>query len=298
MRDVDLHIDEEHVLRVRSLQGRVTPTDSNTIAILDDPKSFRIRVTSGIVDIAGPDLAALLNEYVFNYHGSPLRDLRAHTDGTQLVLGGIMHKGVDIPFEITSDLSLDPDGRVRSHPTKMKILGVNGSLLLHALGLHLDKVLDLRGSRGAAVAGDDILLDPERIIPPPAITGRLAAARVTGDYVRMEFMRTADDAVVDATMHADSAAHHYIYFRGGQLRFGKLTMTDTDLLIVDADQHDAFDLYMARYNEQLVAGFTRNLPDYGLRVSMPDYRTVATLAQRNRMRDSTNAGVLARVYRK
>src|SRR5207247_154133 len=114
MRDVDLHIDEEHVMRVRSLQGRVTPSDSNSIAILDDPKSFRIRVTSGTVDLAGPDLAALLNEYVFNYRGSPLRDLRARTDGTQLVLGGIMHKGVDIPFEITSELSLDPDGRIRS----------------------------------------------------------------------------------------------------------------------------------------------------------------------------------------
>src|SRR5438105_15129611 len=55
MRDVDLHIDEEHVMRVRTLQGRVTPTDSSTIAILDDPKSFTIHVTSGIVDLAGAD---------------------------------------------------------------------------------------------------------------------------------------------------------------------------------------------------------------------------------------------------
>ena len=52
-------------------------------------------------------------------------------------------------------------------------------------------------------------------------------------------------------------------------------MTDTDLLIVDADQRDPFDLYMARYNVQLTAGTTKNLPNLGLRVAMPDYDKVS-----------------------
>jgi hypothetical protein len=45
-------------------------------------------------------------------------------------------------------------------------------------------------------------------------------------------------------------------------------------LIVDADQSDPFDLYMARYNVQLTAGVTKNLANLGLRVSMPDYAKV------------------------
>ena len=73
----------------------------------------------------------------------------------------------------------------------------------------------------------------------------------------------------------DTSARHYLYFRGGQLRFGKLLMTDTDLLIVDANQSDPFDLYMAKYNMQLTAGTTKNLPNLGLRVAMPDYATVS-----------------------
>ena len=48
-------------------------------------------------------------------------------------------------------------------------------------------------------------------------------------------------------------------------------MIDTDLHIVDADQHDPFDLYLAKYNRQLVAGTSRNLETYGLRVVMPDF---------------------------
>jgi hypothetical protein len=33
-------------------------------------------------------------------------------------------------------------------------------------------------------------------------------------------------------------------------------------------------MYMAKYNEQLVAGNTKNLPNLGLRVSMPDYSSL------------------------
>jgi hypothetical protein len=274
MREVNLHIDDQHTMRVRELHGQVSPTVPGTVPLLDDPKSFRIRVTRATVDLGGPDLAALLNEYVFAYKGAPIRDLRARIEGSTVVFTGVMHKGVDLPFEMTSELSLEPDGRIRSHPKKMKMLGINGAKLLHALGLHLDKILDLSGSRGASVSGDDLLLDPLEMIPPPAIQGRLASVRVDGDHVSQTFVRTADDSVFTNRIRVDSSAHNYLYFRGGQLRFGKLLMTDTDLLISDADESDPLDLYMAKYNTQLVAGSTRNLANLGLRVSMPDYNDV------------------------
>jgi hypothetical protein len=275
MREVNLHIDEEHVMHVRDLRGQVNPTRAGTVPLLDDPSSFRIRVTRGTVDLAGPDLAVLLNNFVFAYKGSPLRNIGARIEGSTVVLTGIMHKGVDLPFELTSELSLEPDGRIRAHPRKMKILGVNGGALLHALGLHLQNVLDVSGSRGiASVSGDDLLLDPVRMIPPPTIEGKLSSVRVEGDHISQTFARTADDTALDTRMRVDTSAHHYVFFRGGQLRFGKLLMTDTDLLIVDADQSDPFDLYMAKYNVQLVAGTTKNLPNLGLRVAMPDYGKV------------------------
>ncbi len=276
MRDVNLHIDDEHVMHVRDLRGQVIAVRAQTVPFLDDPGSFRIRVTSGTVDLTGPDLAALLNEFVFAYKGSPLRNIRARVEGDAVVLSGIMHKGVDLPFEMTSELSLEPDGRIRAHPRQMKMLGIDGTALLHALGMRLEKVLDVSGSRGATVQGDDLLLDPVQILPPPAIAGKLSSVRVEGDHIAQTFIRTADDAAVGTrVVVADTSAHHYLYFRGGQLRFGKLLMTDTDLLIVDADQRDPFDLYMARYNVQLTAGTTKNLPNLGLRVAMPDYGKVS-----------------------
>src|SRR3954467_1024613 len=49
MHNVDLHIDADHVIRVRSLNGQVLPTAAGTVAWLDRPASFAIRATSGTI---------------------------------------------------------------------------------------------------------------------------------------------------------------------------------------------------------------------------------------------------------
>ena len=60
-------------------------------------------------------------------------------------------------------------------------------------------------------------------------------------------------------------------YRGAQLRFGKLTMSDTDLILLDMNAKDPFDFYLDHYKEQLVAGYTKETPDFGLRVYMRDF---------------------------
>jgi hypothetical protein len=60
-------------------------------------------------------------------------------------------------------------------------------------------------------------------------------------------------------------------YRGSDLRFGKLTMNDADLILIDMDPRDPFDFYLDHYTEQLVAGYTKTTPDFGLRVYVRDY---------------------------
>ena len=60
-------------------------------------------------------------------------------------------------------------------------------------------------------------------------------------------------------------------YRGNQLRFGKLIMTDTDMVLIDFDPRDSFDFYLEHYKDQLVAGYTKITPGFGLRVSMRDF---------------------------
>ena len=72
-----------------------------------------------------------------------------------------------------------------------------------------------------------------------------------------------------------SPRSNYIWFRGGTIRFGKLTMTDADLQLIDMHPADPFDFYSAKYDQQLVAGYSKNTPQHGLRTYMPDFATVS-----------------------
>ena len=270
MRNVDLRVTPTTVLHVRRLHGQVIST-SGAPPFLDDTKSFTIRITRGSVALSGDELSVLLNTFVFGYPVSPLKRLRVRFAGSQIVQTGVMHKGVDLPFEITASLSLTPEGLVRIHPTRIRMLGIDGAALLHAIGLHLDNLLDLSKAHGASVRGDDLYLDPAALTPPPAIIGRVAAIRIDGAVLVQDFARLPEDTVFDRVIHPDSTVPNFVYFRGGQLRFGKLLMHDTDLLIVDGDPSDPFDLYLSRYTRQLIAGTSHTLEGLGVQVVMPDY---------------------------
>jgi hypothetical protein len=270
MRNVDLHIDPKNAMRVRSLQGQVV-TKPGVIAWLDDPSSFRIRATSGEVALDGAAISALLNEVAFNYPGAPITGLRVTIENGSVVQRGTLHKGVAIPFQMWSVPAMQPDGRLKLHPDRLIILGVNGLSLMHALGLHLDKMMNLSKAKGVSVKGDDLYLDPLAIIPNPVVDGKLKSVRIEGPYMVQEFFHTADDTIFGSFVRADPTVKNFIYFRGGSLRFGRLTMSDTDLLIKDADERDPFDLYFPEYNKQLVAGHSNTLPNNGLRATMVDF---------------------------
>jgi hypothetical protein len=275
MQNVDLHVNATTAMHIRTLRGQVI-TLKGAVPALDDPTSFKIRVTAATVALDGPALTALMNDIVFNYKGSPVRRLRIAIENGEVVQHGVMHKGVDIPFTMNARPELQPDGTVKLAPTKMRVFGgVDGFKLLHALGIHLDKMLNhLEGAHGAFVRGDDIYLRPTEIIPPPTVEGRLASIRVEGNLLVQEFVRTADDTIFGTFVKPEPGARNFIYFRGGQLIFGKLTMKDTDLFIQDADERDPFDVLFTEYNKQLVAGYTRNKSNYGLHTFMVDYAKV------------------------
>ena len=53
-------------------------------------------------------------------------------------------------------------------------------------------------------------------------------------------------------------------------------MIDADMQVVDTDPSDTFDFFIDRYNEQLVAAFSRNQPNYALLVFMRDFNDLGT----------------------
>ena len=272
MRNVNFYIMPNAALRIRKLRGTMRSVRGGPV-VFDDKSSFVIHLIYAEIGLNGTDITTLMNKYIFAYPGAPLKRLQVHTSGSQLVQTGVMHKILDIPFQITADVSVTPEGLIRLHPVKTRILGVDGNSLMRAFGLTLQKILDLSKARGVTVKGNDLFLDPVLILPPPAIEGHATAIRVDGDELVQTFGTVAESTPLPPP---DTSASAYMFFKGGTIHFGKLLMLDAEMQIVDLRPSGFFNFDLDKYKDQLVAGYSRTLPDLGLEVYMLGLDKLAT----------------------
>jgi hypothetical protein len=208
-------------------------------------------------------LSTLLNHYVFGFKGSALKNIQVSISGNQIKQQGSM-KG--IPFTILSDISVTPEGMIKLHPTDIKALGVGIGGLMKLFNIKLKNLLPTNSATGLKVIDNDLFLDPALMLPPPRIKGHLKSIEVgNGELTQVFYSKSAPPL----KPYYENA--NYMYFRGGYLTFGKLTMKDTDMQIIDNDPKDPFDFFNDHYFEQLVAGYHKTTPDDGLLIFMPDY---------------------------
>jgi hypothetical protein len=271
MRNVRYRVDDRVVLEIAHLRGALQPTRPDAPPWFDDPSSFILAIDTGDVAITPASLSALLNDYVFNYKGSPLKHLEVSIDQGELKQRGVLHKVVDLPFTIRAQLSTTDDGRLRLHPTSVKVMGLPVKSLMRLFGLELDNLVQVRQGRGVEIEKNDFLLAPADLLPPPRIQGKVTGVRLEPTRIHQIFGGSTRRGAQSALRPSDPKAPNYMFYRGRMLRFGKLTMADADLQIVDADPSDPFDFYLSHLNEQLVAGESHNQPDFGLLTRMPDY---------------------------
>jgi len=267
MKNVDFRIDEH----IHDLRGELVGTKKGP-PTFDDKDSFRIEIGSAEVGIGTSDLSDLMNRYVIADHDSPLKDLKITTKGNQIRQTGILRKAIGIPFEMEGSLQATPGGQIRLRTTAVKAAHIPVKGLMDLLGLRTARLIKLQRHRGLSVETDDLILSPEQMIPAPRVHGCVRAVRVDGDRIILIFGPSKGMAARDEKpLSPPCPASNYMYFRGGTLRFGKLTMVDADLQIIDADPEDPFYFYLDRYNEQLVGGYSKSTASYGLIVFMPDF---------------------------
>jgi hypothetical protein len=264
MRNVNFWVIPTAALRIRIMRGSTRSLTGGPV-LFDDKNSFVIHLSYADIGLNGNDITELMNRHIFAYRGAPLKKLKVHTAGSRLVQSGIMHKILDIPFEMTADPTMTPEGLRRLHPVKMRILGVDGLALMRAFNLSLGKILDLSGAKGVTVKGNDLFLNPTMILPPPATEGHATGVRIEGDELITTFGSPADAPELTPP---DTTVPGYMYYKGGTLRFGKLMMLGADMEIVDRKPTGFFNFELDRYKEQLVAGYSRTLPNMGLEVYM------------------------------
>jgi hypothetical protein len=267
MRNVVLHLGNGIDLHVSDLTGHLVSGVPDKPPVFDDVNSYVVEIDAARVSMTADSLTNLMNNYVFTAPDAPLKNLKIAIEGGELRQTGTLKKGVGVPFTMRGTIAATPDGKIRIHPTTIKAAGFIPKGVLDFFGLELERLVKLKRTPAVKIDGDDMLLDPEGLLPPPRIRGHLTKAWIENGMVVQQFGSAVPRS---APAPADPGVKNYMYYRGGTLRFGKLTMADTDLLLVDADQKDPFDFSPERYNDQLVAGYSKNTRAHGLIVYMPD----------------------------
>jgi hypothetical protein len=265
MRNVDLHLAGDILLQVHRINGTMAGNDARRRIDLDDTTSYQITVTSGEVAIDLPSLNAVVSR-ALGSGKSNLRGLRLTIEDGTLRQKGTIDKAIDIPFNARGAVGVTPDGRIRIHTQSVKGYGVPVKPLMKIFGVDMDNLLHIQPGTGVTVEGNDLILDPSRLLPPPVINGRVTSVRVEGQSLVQVLGGRAT-----AAPNPPPIGPNHILWRGGQIAFGKLTMTESDLEIVDDDPADPLDFSVDGWNRQLTAGYSKVTPRRGLQAHVPDF---------------------------
>lgn len=273
MQNVMYHYSVATAVHIVRLQGELIPTKKDGIPFFDDRMSFVLSIRSAEISINVTALASVLNQYVLSAPDAPLKQISLSIENKLLKIKGRLHSKGDIPFETDGTISTTPQGEIRIHAEKIKAAHLPVKGLMDLFDISIAKVIQANQVKGFRAEQNDLFLDPAQVLPPPKIQGKITAVELRGNEIVQIFGG-------EATSPALKRGGNYMAYRGNQLRFNKLTMSDTDMIIIDMDPRDPFDFFLDRYIQQLTAGYSKTTPDYGLRVYMRDYNKLQHSANR------------------
>jgi hypothetical protein len=265
MHNVMYHFTDQIAVHLINVGGSLVPTGAGHIPVFDDKNSFELQITAAEMTMDPQSLANVLNSQVFSGKDAPLKDIAVTIENGRLKVKGKLHKKGDIGFETEGQLSATADGKIRLHAEKIKALHLPVKGLMDLFGIDIADLIKSGKVRGVQAEKDDLILDPQEILPPPKISGKITDIHLEGNNIVQIFGEPKKYPWIKVPQQ------NYMAYRGNKLQFGKLLMSDTDLVLIDPAPKDPFDFYLDRYKDQLVAGYSKTTPSFGLNVYMVDF---------------------------
>jgi len=271
MRNVMFHLTDDAAAHVESLSGEMWPTGKNVMPIFDDKTSLEVRVADGRISITPEAMASILNTQVFAGSDSPFKDISISIDKDRLRIKGRLRTKGDIPFETSAILTATSDGRIRVSAEKLKALHVPVKGMMDKLGIDLANLVSTSKIPGMVTDKNDVLMDLGLLLPAPHIKGKVSAVLLGENSIVTIFgdggkPTTANDPV------------SYMSFQGNPVRLGKLTMESADLTVVNLDSDEPLDWSQDHYRDQLMAGYSKITPNFGLRAHAKNFSKIPHLA--------------------
>jgi hypothetical protein len=264
MRNVMFHLTDEAAAHVESLSGEMWPTGENKMPIFDDKTSFEVHVADGRISITPQAMASILNTQVFAGSDSPFKDISLSIDKDRLRIKGRLRTKGDIPFETSAILTVTSDGRIRVSTEKLKALHVPVKGMMDKLGIELASLVSTSKIPGMVTDKNDVLMDLGMLLPAPHIKGKVSAVMIGENSIVTIFGNGGKPASANDPVS-------YMSFQGSPVRLGTLMMERADLTVVNLDSDEPLDWSQDHYRDQLVAGYSKMTPNFGLRAHAKNF---------------------------
>ncbi|MCA8093535.1 hypothetical protein LGM65_22045 [Burkholderia anthina] len=269
LRDVDFRIVNNLGFFIHQLSATLVPTQAGAPIVFDDPTSFEIDVHEGAVTLDNAKLTALFNTYIFGYRNAPLRKLVVSAGDGVIHLQGEMQRDGWVPFSLTGTLAIRDGSQLVFHPTGVRVSGINAQPVMRAANVKMADLLKVE-TPIARLAGDDLVMSVDKLMPPPRLKIRITALRVTPAGLDL----TLDDGTHAGFALPANAPQQAMYIRGGDVKFMRSMPMNADILIGPVDptqrnQNFVFDLY--HYRDQVSAGYFNFNENGAMTIRMPSY---------------------------
>lgn len=250
------------------IAGKMVRTKKNEVPSFDNPDSFILQIDKGVIRANIGDICKYLNDTTAK--DSPLKNIDIQPEGEKVKIRGTVKKVVSLPVELVGSVAATKQGLVQLHVDHISVLKVPVKGLLGTFDLKLSDMVRSTNVPGVTVTGNDIVFDTEKLLPPPHIRGELTAVSVKVPDIEVIYGNAPNDPTQLAQWH------NFLRFRNGAVTFGKLTMHNVDLTMIDAANEPWFDLDLVNYQNQLVDGVTRTTAQAGLEIYMPSLKLQGT----------------------
>ncbi|SEB51461.1 hypothetical protein [Terriglobus roseus] len=247
---------------VRWIRGRMLRTSAARNPSFDDPNSSVLEIDKGLINVKLADIADFLNSDASNK--APLKNIKIFNENGQIRLQGTVHKLVSLPVRLDGTLTPLPDGRLKYHLVKLNVLKMPMKGLFGLFHIDLADLASKSQTPGVQIVDNDVFFDTQRLLPPPHIHGQITSVSASESDLTVVYGSAGQDEQNLARWH------NFLRLSGGDLDFGKLTMHQVDLTMIDASKDPWFDLDLVNYQAQLVYGTTRMTEKAGLEIYMPN----------------------------
>ncbi|RAS21182.1 hypothetical protein BX591_13011 [Paraburkholderia bryophila] len=271
-RDVDFRVTGDIGFMIHDMAATLSPAHAGQPIVFDDPTSVTINVHRGDVTLDSAKLTAIFDRYLFQYQGSPLRNMRVvPQDGGSLRITGEMHRETWVPIVLSGALSMRNARELVFRADHVEVAGVGADKLMQAAHVKMADLLKV-DTPIARLDGDDVVMQVAKLTPPPALRMTITHIETSAAGVRF----TLDDHTVPRIDWPATMPARGMLVQGGDVKFMRSMPMNIDMAITPLDAGAPFVLDLYHYRDQMAAGYLTFNEAGALDVHLPSYSTLAS----------------------